>query len=77
MAKEYKGGFYVLFEYIGLYIRFILCKLFRCDKTLSELSGEKDYPNIDKRERITCLVVGIIAIILLFLLVAQIVLLMK
>lgn len=74
MAKEYKGGFYVLIEYIGLYIRFILCKLFRQDKTLSELSGEKDYPNIDKRERITCLVVGIIAIILLLLL---IVLLMK
>lgn len=70
MAKEYKGGLYVFFEYIGLYIRYFLCKLFRRDKTLSELSGEKDYPNIDKRERIICLVVGIIAIVLLFLIVS-------
>ena len=73
MAKEYKGGFYVLLEYLGLYIRFIFCKLFRCNKTLSELSGENDYPNINKRERLICLFVGIIAIILLILLVAQLI----
>ncbi|MCQ2276191.1 MAG: hypothetical protein MJZ87_04530 [Bacteroidales bacterium] len=72
MAKEYKGGHYVFFEYIGLYIRYFLCKLFRHDKTLSELSGEKDYPNIDKRERIICLLVGIFAIAFLLLLVVGI-----
>ena len=65
MTKEYKGGVYVLFEYIGLYIRFIFCKLFQSNKTLSELSGECNYPNIDKRERVKCLTVGIITVALL------------
>lgn len=38
--KEYKGGGNVIFEYIGLYIRYFLCKCLRVHKDLKDLSGE-------------------------------------
>lgn len=63
MSKnEYKGGFYVFFEFVGLYVRFFICKVFQINKSIVELSGEKDYPLIDKKERLKCLIIGIIVV---------------
>ena len=60
------GGCYQIFEFVGLYVRYFISKLLRMDISLSELSGEKDYPHIDTRQRIKCLVVGILTVVALF-----------
>ncbi len=59
---EYKGGFYVLFEFVGLYVRLLFCKIFKISKSKEELSGEKNYPVIDTKERFKCLIIGIVAV---------------
>ena len=70
MSKnEYQGGFYVIIEYIGLYVRYAFCKIFQSKKTLTELSGEINFPQIDRKERVKNLLTGLFAIvIILFLL---------
>jgi hypothetical protein len=60
------GGSYQIFEFVGLYVRYFISKLLRMDISLTELSGEKDYPHIDTRQRIMCLVVGILTVVALF-----------
>ena len=60
------GGCYQIFEFVGLYVRYFISKLLRMDISLTELSGEKDYPYIDTRQRIKCLVVGILTVVALF-----------
>lgn len=66
MVKDGEGGgSYQIFEFVGLYVRYFISKLLRMDISLTELSGEKDYPHIDKRQRCKCLVVGILTVVLL------------
>lgn len=60
------GGSYQIFEFVGLYVRYFISKLLRMDISLTELSGEKNYPHIDTRQRIKCLVVGILTVVALF-----------
>ena len=60
------GGSYQIFEFVGLYVRYFISKLLRMDISLTELSGEKDYPHIDTRQRIKSLVVGILTVVALF-----------
>ena len=66
MKDGWGGGSYQIFEFVGLYVRYFISKLLRMDISLSELSGEKDYPHIDTRQRIKCLVVGILTVVALF-----------
>ena len=50
MVKDGEGGVsYQIFEFVGLYVRYFISKLLRMDISLTELSGKKDYPHIDKR----------------------------
>lgn len=69
MKKKVKdgegGGSYQIFEFIGLYVRYIFYKILWRNVSLKELSGEKDYPHIDEHQRIKCLIVGILTVILL------------
>ena len=71
MSKnEYQGGFYVIIEYIGLYVRYAFCKIFQCKKTLTELSGEIKFPQINRKERVKNLLTGLFIIVFfLFLLI--------
>ncbi len=67
MVKDGEGGgSYQIFEFVGLYVRYLVSKILRTGVTLTELSGEKDYPHIDKRQRIKCLIVGILTVVALF-----------
>lgn len=66
MKDGWGGGSYQIFEFVGLYVRYFISKLLRMDISLTELSGEKDYPHIDTRQRIKCLVVGILTVVALF-----------
>ena len=67
MVKDGEGGgSYQIFEFVGLYVRYFVSKILRTGVTLTELSGEKDYPHIDTRQRIKCLVVGILTVVALF-----------
>lgn len=67
MVKDGEGGgSYQIFEFVGLYVRYFISKLLRMDISLTELSGEKDYPHIDTRQRIKGLVVGILTVVALF-----------
>ena len=65
MKDGWGGVSYQIFEFVGLYVRYFISKLLRMDISLTELSGEKDYPHIDKRQRSKCLVVGILTVVLL------------
>lgn len=67
MVKDGEGGgSYQIFEFVGLYVQYFVSKILRTGVTLTELSGEKDYPHIDKRQRIKCLIVGILTVVALF-----------
>lgn len=60
--SEYQGGGYALIEAFGAYIRYWFYVIIRKKKSLSYLSGEDQYPIIDKRQRFFCLIVGIFGI---------------
>ena len=64
-SNEYKGGLYALLEYVGLYIRYVWFKICCKKKTIEELAGEKDYPQIDLRQRILCLIVGAVTVLII------------
>lgn len=68
--NEYQGGFYVIIEYIGLYVRYAFCKIFQSKRTLTELSGEIKFPQIDRKERVKNLLTGFcVMVFFLFLLI--------
>jgi len=62
--REYQGGYYAILEYIGLYVRFFIFKLFRQNKSLAYLSGEENYPKIKTKQRFFCISVGLFSSIL-------------
>ena len=60
---EQQGGGYALVEFIGLYIRFFFFFILGKRRNLKYLSGEADFPKVNKMQRIYCLTVGLIGII--------------
>ena len=62
---EYKGGFYVIIEFVGLYVRYFIFQILQKGKSINYLSGEEELPKINKKQRFYCLIVGI-ALILFF-----------
>jgi hypothetical protein len=63
---EYQGGFYAIIEFIGLYVRYIVFKISQKNKTIKYLSGEEEYPKIDRKQRFYCLIIGLTAMLFLF-----------
>ena len=57
--NEYKGGHYVIFEFIGLYVRYLFFKITGGKRSIKYLSGEQNFPIISKKQRIFCLIVGV------------------
>ena len=64
-AGEYQGGFYAIIEFIGLYIRYFIFKISQKNKTIKYLSGEEEFPKINKRQRFYCLIVGLVSMLFL------------
>ena len=56
---EYQGGFYAVIEFIGLYLRYLIFKILQKSKTIKYLSGEEEFPKINRKQRSYCLVVGL------------------
>ncbi|MDR2840575.1 MAG: hypothetical protein LBV75_04845 [Paludibacter sp.] len=65
--NEYQGGHYTFIEFIGLYIRFVFFAILGKKKNTQYLSGEMEFPNINTKQRIHCLIVGIISLLFIFL----------
>jgi hypothetical protein len=63
MRGEYQGGFYALLEFIGVYVRYFFLFLCQNRKGIQYLSGEENFPSINKKQRFFCLIVGIISIV--------------
>jgi len=57
---EYQGGFYAIIEFVGLYIRYFILKISHKNKSIKYLSGEEDFPKINKKQRLYCLIVGLV-----------------
>jgi|LSQX01.2.fsa_nt_gb hypothetical protein len=68
MAKtgEYQGGFYAIISFIGVYVRCFIFKIWRKNKSIKYLSGEENFPKLDKKQRYYSLIVGFIFILLVF-----------
>jgi hypothetical protein len=65
-AGEYQGGFYVIIEFVGVYIRYFIFKILKKNKSVKYLSGEETFPKINKKQRFYSLTVGFIFMIFLF-----------
>lgn len=66
--NEYQGGAYALIEAFGALLLYLFYVLIQKKKNLSYLSGEEEYPNINKKKRLLCLIVGVLGIILVIML---------
>ena len=69
-AGEYQGGFYAILEFIGLYVRYFIFKISQKNKTIKYLSGEEEFPIINKKQRSYCIFVGLLFVFSIFFLVA-------
>jgi uncharacterized membrane protein len=64
-SGEYQGGFYVIIEFIGLYVRYFILKILHKNKTIKYLSGEENFSKINKKQRFYCLIVGLVFMLFL------------
>jgi len=62
---EYQGGHYAFVEFIGLYCRYFVFKISGINKSKTFLSGEENYPVINRMQRFYCLFVGLVVIIVI------------